>query len=100
MPERLRHLTCVGDVAFAAAPAVTLDAEVFSLRFKGSADGARLGVARITYSLSRRTAVHASMGHIQNRGQLALSVSAGAGGSNPVPGGAQSGLAVGVRHAF
>ena len=87
-------------VAYTVAPALTLEAEAFSLRFKGSADGARLGVVRATYSLSKRTAVYATLGHIANRGSLAFSVSAGAPGSNPVPGGAQSGLAAGLRHAF
>jgi len=87
-------------VVFTAMPLLTLEAELFSLRFNGSADGARLGVVRSTYSLSRRTAVYAMLGHIANQGGLALSVSAGAGGSNPAPGAAQSGLAAGVRHAF
>lgn len=87
-------------IVYAAAPTLTLEAQAFSLRFTGSADGARLGVARATYGLSRRTAVYATLGHIANRGSLALSVSAGAPGSNPVPGAAQSGLAAGVRHAF
>lgn len=87
-------------VAYKAAPAVTVEGELLELRFKGSADAARLAVARVTYSLSRSTALHASLGQIRNRGQLALSVSAGAPGSNPRPGASQSAFALGVRHAF
>lgn len=68
---------------------ITLDGEWLDLRFKGAAEGARLLTARATYSLSRRTAVYAMLGHIDNRGSLAISVSAGAAGSNPVAGGSQ-----------
>jgi predicted porin len=78
----------------------TLEAEGFRLAFTGSADAALLGAARITYNLSRRTAVYTTFGRIANRGGLALSVSAGAGGSNPEPGVGQSALALGMRHSF
>ena len=87
-------------IVYSAASALTLEAQAFSLRFKGSGDGARLGVVRATYGLSRRTALYATAGRIANRGSLALSVSAGAPGSNPVAGAAQSALAAGLRHAF
>ena len=56
--------------------------------------------ARATYSLSKRTAMYTTLGHIANGGALALSVSGGAPGSNPVPGAAQSGFAAGLRHSF
>jgi predicted porin len=52
------------------------------------------------YNLSKRTAVYATAGYIDNSGQLALSVSSGATGANPVPGGAQLGAMVGVKHIF
>lgn len=87
-------------LVYAATPLWTLDAEWLALRFKGSTDAARLGVVRATYKLSPRTAIYATAGYIANRGGLALSVSAGAGGSSPVAGAAQSGLAAGLRHAF
>jgi predicted porin len=77
-----------------------LEAEVFSLAFKGSADKAVLGAGRVTYNLSRRTALYTTFGRIANRGGLALSVSAGAGGSNPNVGAGQHALALGVRHGF
>lgn len=87
-------------VAYTALPLVNLEAQWLRLAIRGSADGATLWVARATYNLSRRSAVYATWGHIQNQGDLALSVSAGAGGSNPVAGAAQGGVAAGVRHAF
>ena len=86
--------------AWAATPALTLDGEWLRLEYKTGPDRATLGAARATYSLSRRTAVYATFGHIANRGTLALSVSAGAGGSNPAVGAVQSGLATGLRHSF
>ena len=87
-------------IVYTPTPAWTLDAEWLKLRFKGLADSARVGVARATYAFSKRTAVYAMAGHISNHGSLALSVSAGAPGSNPVAGGAQTGLTAGLRHAF
>ncbi len=87
-------------LAWPVSQALTLEAQWHTLRTRGSAAGATLGVLRATHALSRRTAVYATAGHIGNRGGLALSVSGGAGGSSPLPGGAQSGLAAGLRHAF
>lgn len=43
---------------------------------------------------------YATLGHIDNAGALALSVSAGAPGSSPLPGTGQIGLATGLRHSF
>lgn len=85
---------------YTLTPALTLDGEWLDLRFKGVPEGARLLTARATYSLSRRTALYTTLGHIDNRGALALSVSAGAAGSNPVAGGAQAGFTAGLRHMF
>jgi predicted porin len=67
---------------------------------KDSANLATLYAARATYSLSKRTAAYVTAGRINNKGSLAISVSAGAPGSNPAPGNGQNGLMVGLRHAF
>jgi predicted porin len=83
-----------------AGAALTLDGELLRLAFKGSADAATLATVRATYALSRRTALYAMAGRIANAGTLALSVSAGAAGSNPAPGATQSAFAAGVRHSF
>ena len=85
---------------YAATPTLKIDAEAFRLAFKGSANRATLFAGRATYSLSKRTALYATLGHIDNAGALALSVSAGAPGSNPLPGTGQIGLATGLRHSF
>jgi predicted porin len=85
---------------YAATPQLKLDGELFSLRFKGTPNKAALLAARATYSFSKRTAVYATIGRIDNDGALALSVSGGAGGSNPLPGRSQSGFGAGLRHSF
>jgi predicted porin len=77
-----------------------LEAEAYRLEFKNSANAASLLAVRGTYSLSRRTALYASVGHISNKGASALSVSGGATGSSPVAGNGQSGVIAGIRHAF
>jgi predicted porin len=89
----------VGGV-YAVTPTLTLDGECLSLRFKGTSNQARLVALRASYSLSRRSAVYAMAGSIANGGSLALSVSAGAGGSNPAVGASQKGLTAGLRHVF
>jgi predicted porin len=85
---------------WAATPLIKIDGELFVLDYRNSADKATLLALRATYGLSKRTAVYATVGHIDNDGTLAISVSGGAPGSNPLPGAAQSGIAAGVRHIF
>lgn len=77
-----------------------LDGELFKLDYSGSANGATLAALRATYSFSKRTALHASVGHIDNQGTLNLSLSNGQAGANPAAGVNQSGMAVGLRHSF
>jgi predicted porin len=96
---RRSNLWYVG-AAYAVTPALTVDGEYFKLDFKDSANGANLLALRATYALSKRTAVYASMGHISNKGASALGVSNAAAGGTPVAGGSQTGLAMGLRHAF
>lgn len=86
--------------AYAVTPAITIDGEVFKLDYKHSANGALLVALRGTYSLSKRTAVYATAGHMGNDGTLALGVSNAAAGNGPAAGESQSGFAMGVRHAF
>ena len=83
-----------------ATPALVLEGEAYKLDFKNSANGATLVALRATYNFSQRSAAFLSAGHIANDGALALSVSGGAPGSSPVPGGSQSGLLAGIRHVF
>lgn len=86
--------------SYAWGPAWMLEGEALRLRYAGSDNGAHLVALRSTYRFSRRTAVYATVGRIDNGGTLALSVSAGAPGSQPSPGSAQTGVAVGLRHSF
>ncbi|QYY30863.1 porin [Cupriavidus pinatubonensis] len=89
-----------GGVMYDITPAVTLSGEVYYLKFHNSGNKAFLYAARAAYAFSKRTSVYATAGFIDNRGQLALSVSSGASGSNPVPGGNQFGTMIGVKHIF
>ena len=59
-----------------------------------------MAAGRLTYSLSKGTAVYTTFGRIANDGKLALSVSSGAGGSIPAAGASQNAIATGVRHSF
>lgn len=87
-------------VAYSLSPQVVLDGTLGRLAFKDSPNVATLLSLRATYAFSKRTAVYANAARIRNQGASAISVSAGAGGSSPVPGGAQTGLMAGLRHSF
>ncbi|WP_256222368.1 porin [Variovorax sp. PDC80] len=76
-----------------------LESQLFKLDYKNSANGARLAVLRASYFLSKRSVLYGTVGHIQNSGSLALPVSAFPGLPNVI-GGSQTGVMVGVRHAF
>jgi predicted porin len=78
----------------------TVDVQWSQLDFSGSASKAAQLLIRSTYSLSKRTALYASAARLDNDGAAAFSVSGGQAGSNPLAGGAQTGLAVGLRHSF
>ena len=81
-------------------PLLKAEIEVFSLQFKHGGAKAELAAARISYSLSKHSAVYTTFGRINNGGGLALSVSAGAAGSNPAAGASQDAIAFGLRHSF
>jgi len=97
--------TRLSDLWYAGAswdvtPAFNVAGQVYYLRFHGSDNKAMLYALRGTYNFSKRTAIYATAGYINNDGQLALSVSSGSAGANPAPGGSQLGAMVGVRHVF
>ncbi len=89
-----------GGVAYDITPAFTLAGQVNYLKFHNSDNKAILYALRGTYAFSKRTSVYTTAGYINNGGQLALSVSSGAAGSNPQPGGSQFGVMMGVKHIF
>lgn len=74
-----------------------LDAQLSRLDVRHSPKVSNLAVLRATYFLSRRTAVHASLGRMQNKGGAAIALDAG---GTAGAGLSQSGVLVGVRHAF
>jgi predicted porin len=79
------------------ATALVLDAQAARLDFKDSDDDTTLLAVRLSYSLSKRTAVYGMAGHIKNSGRAAVSLDAG--GTVGV-GMSQSGVMLGLRHAF
>lgn len=82
------------------SPSLTIESQVLKYDVKNSANEALLLVLRGTWNFSPRTAAYASLAKIDNDGSLNFSVSCGAAGANPVAGGSQSGLMVGLRHTF
>lgn len=95
----LSDLYYVG-AAYDITPAFTLAGQVYYLKYHGSDNKALLGALRGTYNFSKRTSVYATAGYINNDGQLAMSVSGGAPGSNPKPGASQFGAMLGIKHVF
>jgi predicted porin len=79
------------------APELVLDAQMARLDIKNSGDDTNFLALRLTYSLSKRTAVYAMAGHIKNSGNAAVALDAG--GTVGV-GMSQSGAMVGLRHTF
>ena len=86
--------------AYPVTPKVTVDGQVFHLKYKDSANKSLMFALRGTYALSKRTAVYATAGSIDNSGTQNLSVSNAAAGGTTVAGGNQIGLATGIRHSF
>lgn len=94
------HLWYVG-ASYPLTGNLTLDGQYLRLNYRAVDDAdSQMLVARLVYSLSRRTAAYAQVGHIRNDRRAAVSVSGGAAGSNPAAGASQTGLNVGLRHAF
>ncbi|WP_137174129.1 porin [Massilia sp. HP4] len=77
--------------------ALQIDAQVARHAVDNSDNDSTLTVARLTYSFSKRTAVYGSLGHMRNNVSAAIALDAG--GTVGV-GMNQSGLSVGIRHAF
>ena len=84
-------------VSYPIMPALVLDAQISRLDIKNSGDDTTLGAVRLTYSLSKRSAVYGMAGHIKNSGNAAVALDAG--GTVEV-GMKQSGIMLGLRHAF
>ncbi|MGK5077279.1 porin [Janthinobacterium sp. HLX7-2] len=84
-------------VSHPLTPALILDAQVAYRDTKASSSDVGMLVARVTYFLSKRTAVYTSIGQMKNKGASAVSLDAG--GTVGV-GKTQNGLMGGLRHTF
>ena len=95
----LSELYYIG-AAYDITPAFTLAGQVYYLNYQNSDNKAMLYAIRGMYNFSKRTAVYATAGYINNDGTLAMSVSGAQAGANPKPGGQQIGAMVGIKHVF
>jgi predicted porin len=84
-------------VSHPVAPQLTLDAQLARKNVKGSPNDSTMLVARLTYALSKRSAVYAAAGRMDNHGQAAIALDAG---GAVAPGRAQNGVMGGIRHVF
>lgn len=77
--------------------ALVLDGQVSRLNVKGSDNKSTLSVARLTYNLSKRTALYSSLGYIKNGGLAAVAIDAG---GTVGTGKNQAGVMMGIKHMF
>jgi predicted porin len=79
------------------SPALAIDGQFAKLNIKGSDNDTSQIVGRLTYYLSKRTAVYTSVGYLKNSGLAAIAIDAGGtvgSGKN------QFGVMTGIRHMF
>jgi predicted porin len=84
-------------VSYPLRPLITFDTQVARKNVKGSDADATLLVARLTYYLSKRTAIHSSVGRMKNSGASAIALDAG---GTVGAGKTQNGIVAGLRHTF
>lgn len=84
-------------ISYPLAANLVLDTQVSRLDVKNSPNDGTLVTARLTYNLSKRTAVYTSVGHMNNGGTAAYAVD---GGGTVGAGMSQNGIMAGVRHFF
>lgn len=99
LPDVRAHLVYTGAQYF-ITDALMLDGEALRTYVREHDTRAALATVRLTYFLSKLTAVYAKGGHLWNGARSRFSVSAGGGGTTPNAGTDQTGLMVGLRHAF
>ena len=83
--------------SYPLTPTLTMDAQVSRLEVKGSDNDATLASLRLTYFLSKRTAVYGLLGRMNNSGRAAIALDVG---GTVGQGMNQSGVATGIRYAF
>jgi predicted porin len=77
--------------------AFTIDAQVARLDVDNSGNDTNMFVARLTYAMSKRTAVYTALGRMDNKGVAKVALDAG---GSVGEGLAQNGFMVGLRHTF
>lgn len=101
--RRIRNLSATDTglyylgATYGIAPQWVLDAQLARLSVDDTPRTSTLSVARVSYLLSKRTAVHGSFGYMNNAGGAAVALDAGGtvgAGLN------QTGVMLGIRHAF
>lgn len=75
----------------------TIDAQVARRDTKHSPSDVNMLVVRLTYALSKRSAVYTSVGRMENKGNSAVSLDAG---GTVAAGMSQNGVMAGLRHIF
>jgi predicted porin len=83
--------------SYALSPAIVLDGQFSRYDLKDSANDTNMLILRGTYNFSKRTAVYALVGRVNNKGSAARSISSG---NTAGPGLSQTGLMTGIRHTF
>jgi predicted porin len=81
-------------------PALVLDEEIYRIVNAQHDTRATLGTTRLTYYLSKQTAVYMDIAYVWNSSHAQFTVSGGGGGTTPAPGIGQFGAMVGLRHSF
>lgn len=83
-----------------ATPAVIVDGEIYRMIVSQHDTRGTLGTLRLTYLLSKSTAVYAQGSYLDNSARAQFTVSSGGGGTTPAAGDGQFGAMVGIRHSF
>jgi len=86
------------EALYQLTPALSIEALVQRIVNSQQDTRANMEMANVTYSLSKRTALYANLGFLQNSRKAAYSVSLG--GATPGNGMTQVGAMVGIRHSF
>ncbi|MQR00199.1 porin [Glaciimonas soli] len=76
---------------------LVLDGEILRLNVRGTNKVSTMQVMRVTYNLSKRTALYTSLGYMRNGGSAAVSLD---GGGTVGVGMSQVGIMSGIRHTF
>jgi predicted porin len=86
--------------SYLVTPAFNIDGAVYRVLNRDHDTRATLSTIRGIYSLSKRTAVYAQVGFLNNSARARYTLSAGGAGTTPAAGANQTGVMMGVRHMF